>query len=124
MPPPGRGRDPGRQRRPECVAQQSGVLDRGEMLRPGQAHGDDPAGPVELLELRLEVETLAAARGELLAGQRSEAAQGVGDDPLQLPVDRAELVGRPPFERLHGRGVDTKHETLVIVLFSHRQLNQ
>lgn len=68
--------------------------------------------------------TLRRPVGRTRFFQAAAAAQGVGDDPLELAVDRAELVGSPLLQCIHRCSIDTKYETLVIVLFSHSQLNQ
>ena len=40
--------------------------------------------------------------------------QRLRDNPLQLPVDRAKLVGGPFLHRLHRLGIDAEQEGLVI----------
>ena len=40
--------------------------------------------------------------------------QGLGDDPLQLPVDGSKLVGGSLLHRLHRLGIDAKQEGLCV----------
>ena len=53
----------------------------------------------------------------LFGGEAAGAAQGVVDEPLELAVDRAELVSGPFLQGFHRGGVYAKHETLGLGLF-------
>lgn len=44
--------------------------------------------------------------------QPSAFAQRLGYNPLQLPVDTAELIGSPFLDGIHGSSIDTQHKTL------------
>lgn len=47
--------------------------------------------------------------------QPSAATQGIGDNPLELTVDRAELILGPSLQSLHRPCVDTQDKRLVFV---------
>ena len=51
--------------------------------------------------------------------------QRLCDDPLQLAVDRAELVGSPLLHRLHGLGIHPEQKGLgtIVFLFRHNHLS-
>ena len=48
----------------------------------------------------------------LLLWQTPGLAQRIGDDPLQLAVGAAELVGSPRLYRIHGVSINAENETL------------
>ena len=50
--------------------------------------------------------------GFLLFGQTAGLAQRLGDDPLQLTVGGAELVGCPFLNGIHRVAIDTQDKTL------------
>ena len=49
--------------------------------------------------------------------QASATTQGIGNEPLQLAVDRAKLVLSPTLQLAHRRCIDAQHETLLCNFF-------
>ena len=49
--------------------------------------------------------------------QASRLAQSLGDNPLQLAVDAAKLVGSPRLQRIHGLAINAQNEILGRCLF-------
>ena len=93
-----RRRQARRQRGAESITQQASVLDRSEVLPPGQTHRQDTPRMLQLLELGLQVHALRAALLELLPGERPETAQRIGD---LLAAAQCPLGGEPLQALLH-----------------------
>ena len=100
-------RDADRQRAAQGVTQPPGVLDRGPALLTGDAHPDQPAGPLEVDQPAAD---LVAGQGllrpshDLVEGQRTQDPQQVGDvlgvaagalghQPLELGLGAGDLLG-------------------------------
>lgn len=48
------------------------------------------------------------------------AAEGLGDNPLELAVDRAEFLRGPLFHQLHRGGVEPQQESPALLFVGHR----